>query len=230
MTVQNCGRTLTFDRPPSRVVVSFQPTLETLICLGVGDRVISRTGSLEHLGEAGFLPGQENIAKSIPEVSNTTSHPSKESLLALEPDFVFGMSYTDFDSAKGLATVEELNDTGIAVFIPSNWCDPASVENFDVTSTLDDIRNLGKIFDVNDQADKLASDLEARLADVQERFKDQPTVRVMTPDAGNEVFYALGKPWATTSSAWPSARCVRRRRRVRRGQCRGGGSTSSCRQ
>lgn len=195
VSIENCGRTLTFDEPPSKVVVSFQPTLETLVSLGVGDRVIGRTNSLDHLGEAGFLPGQEQIIESIPEVTDGTRPPVKEELLALQPDFVFGMSFADFDAANGLATVEELNEVGIPVFIPSNWCDRAAAEDvrFDVTRTFQDIRDLGRIFGVTDRAEELATGLEARLADVQERVKGLPPVEVVAPDASDEIFYALGK-------------------------------------
>lgn len=193
VTVENCGRTLTFDAPPSRVVTSFQPTLETLIELGVADRVIGRTRSLDHLGQAGFLPGHRQIVESIPEVSDSTRPPAKEDLLALGPDLVFGMSYADFNAARGLATVEELNQMGIPVFVPSNWCSPESVERFEVTSTFEDIRNLGKIFGVPDRGEEVASTLEARLRDVEERVGGLEPLRVMAPDASEEVFYVLGQ-------------------------------------
>lgn len=34
VTIQNCGRTLTFDRPPSRVVLPYQPEAEIFVSSG----------------------------------------------------------------------------------------------------------------------------------------------------------------------------------------------------
>jgi ABC-type Fe3+-hydroxamate transport system substrate-binding protein len=40
VTIQNCGKTLTFDSAPKRVIIYYQPTLELMIALGwrAGDR------------------------------------------------------------------------------------------------------------------------------------------------------------------------------------------------
>ncbi len=65
VTVQNCGRTLTFEQPPSRVVTSYYPTLETLIVLGLEGSVIGRARFSD---PDGFLPGHEQIYEAIPEV------------------------------------------------------------------------------------------------------------------------------------------------------------------
>lgn len=45
VSIENCGRTLTFENAPSEVLVAYQPLLETLIGLGVADRVIARGSS-----------------------------------------------------------------------------------------------------------------------------------------------------------------------------------------
>lgn len=192
VTVQNCGRELTFDEPPSRVVTSFLPTLETLIELGVGDRVIGRTASADQLGVAGFLPGHEELYDAIPEVSDGYRPPPKEELLALAPDFVFGMSFNDFNPETGFATVEELEEAGIPVYIASGWCTVEGANNYEIQSTLDDLRNLGKIFGVEQRGADLAAGIEQRLADVDARVSGLEPLTVVAADASAEIFYAMG--------------------------------------
>ncbi|NUR87727.1 MAG: hypothetical protein HOY71_26890, partial [Nonomuraea sp.] len=62
VTVENCGRELTFDKPPSKVVTGYHPSLETLLALGLGDRIAGRT----FFGESAFLPGQKEQYDRIP--------------------------------------------------------------------------------------------------------------------------------------------------------------------
>ncbi|MGH8931305.1 MAG: hypothetical protein ACRDZO_11940 [Egibacteraceae bacterium] len=55
VTVEHCGGTLTFEEPPSRVVSGYQPAFETLVAMGLGDRLIGRLNFGESI-TAGFLP------------------------------------------------------------------------------------------------------------------------------------------------------------------------------
>ena len=45
--VDNCARTLTFDRHPERVVTGYQPVLETIVALDLAERVVGRTSFTE---------------------------------------------------------------------------------------------------------------------------------------------------------------------------------------
>ncbi|TYB57237.1 iron chelate uptake ABC transporter family permease subunit [Nonomuraea sp. PA05] len=64
VTIENCGRELTFDQPPSKVVTGYHPSLETLLALGLGDRIAGRT----FFGESAFLPGQKETYDKIPQI------------------------------------------------------------------------------------------------------------------------------------------------------------------
>lgn len=67
VTIENCGRKLTFDRPPAKVVTGYHPSLETLLALGLGDRIAGRT----YFGESAFLPGQKEQYDRIPQISRS---------------------------------------------------------------------------------------------------------------------------------------------------------------
>ena len=193
ITVQNCGRELSFDEPPSRVVTGYLPPLETLIELGVEDSVIGRT-PFDELGEGeGFLPGHEEIYQGIPEISEDISLPPKEEMLALGADLVVVVAYFEFDAESGRATIEELEANGTQVFITGEWCSPEEVMEFEIQDSIDDVRDLGEIFGVPDRGEELAADLETRLADVDDRVEGLEPLRVVYADPRDGAFNTKGR-------------------------------------
>lgn len=192
ITVENCGRTLTFDEPPSRVVTGYQPVFETMVALGLGDRIIGRLNFSE-LGPDGFLPGHKAVYDSIPEISDTIVFPQKEVVLAQNADVVIAESaMSSFDPSTGQATIEELESSGTQVFITGEWCSPQEVLEFEISDTLEDIRDLGMIFGVQERAEKLIAELEGMLADVEDRVGDLEPVRVLASDGGAGPVNAYG--------------------------------------
>lgn len=192
VSIENCGRTLTFDRPPVRVVTGYEPVLETMIALGLTDRIVGRTNFTEN-GPDGFLPGQKAQYEAIPEISDTIVLPSKEVMLAQRADFVIDVSaQSSFNAADGQATIQELDASGAQVYITGGWCDVEGVKNATVEKTIEDVRNLGKIFGIKDRAEQLATQFEATLADVRERVSGRPPVRVLAVDSGDGPVNAYG--------------------------------------
>ncbi|TXK41562.1 ABC transporter substrate-binding protein [Nonomuraea sp. C10] len=188
VTVENCGRTLTFDRPPAKVVTGYHPSLETLFALGLGDRIAGRT----NFSESAFLPGHKEQYDKIPEISDTIMMPQKEIMLSQGADFIVDNQMASFDAAGGYATVEELDAAGSPVYILGGWCSPEEVLQFTLDDTFDDLRNLGKIFGVSDRADKLISELQAQLDDVKKRVEGRTPVKVLATDGGKGPVNAYG--------------------------------------
>ncbi|QYC40189.1 corrinoid ABC transporter substrate-binding protein [Nonomuraea coxensis DSM 45129] len=188
VTVENCGRDLTFDRPPSKVVTGYHPALETLLALGLGDRIAGRT----FFGESAFLPGQKEQYDQIPQLSETIMLPQKEVMLAQGADFVLDNAMASFDAAGGYATVEELDAAGSPVFILGGWCSPEEVLRFTLDDTFTDLRDLGRIFGVPERAEKLVTELRGRLADVRARVEDRTPVKVLATDGGRGPVNAYG--------------------------------------
>ncbi|GAA0986375.1 ABC transporter substrate-binding protein [Acrocarpospora macrocephala] len=191
ITVRNCGRTLTFDKPPSKVVTGYQPALETLLALGLQDKIAART-AFEENGPDGFLPGQKAAYDAIPQISDTIMLPQKEVMLAQGADFVIDNGQSSFDAAGGYATVDELQAAGAPVFILGNWCSPEETLKFTIEQTFTDLRDLGIIFGVQDRAEKLITDLRAALADVEKRVSGLPKVRILATDGGTGPVTAYG--------------------------------------
>ena len=65
LTIENCGRSITFDQAPPRVITYYQTTLETLLALDLGDRIIGRA----KFEEAPALPDQVAASKAIKQLS-----------------------------------------------------------------------------------------------------------------------------------------------------------------
>ncbi|MFB4279665.1 ABC transporter substrate-binding protein [Nonomuraea sp. MTCD27] len=188
VTITNCGRTLTFDRPPAKVVTGYHPSLETLFALGLHDRVAGRT----NFSESAFLPGQKELYDRIPEISPTIMLPQKEVMLAQGADLVLDNAMAAFDAAGGYATVAELDAAGSPVYILGGWCSPEETLEYTLDDTLTDLRNLGRIFGVSGRADRLAADLRGRLDDVRERVAGRPPVKVLATDGGKGPVNAYG--------------------------------------
>ncbi len=191
VTIENCGRMLTFDKPPERVVTGYHPVFETMVDLGLGDRIIGRLNFSEN-GPDGFLRGHKQVYDTIPEISDSIELPQKEVLIAQQPDFVIAVSYTDFDTSKGFATVEELDAVGASAYITAGWCDPQGVKDAKIADIFADIRNLGMIFGVPDRAAKLAADYQAIIDDVEQRVGGSTPVAVLATDGGSGPVNAYG--------------------------------------
>lgn len=81
-----------YKQPPKRIVAHWQNSIETLLALGAGDRIIAVAG----LGNEKHLrPEHLEAYRKIPHISRQTY--SQEAILALKPDFILGWFF-DFSS------------------------------------------------------------------------------------------------------------------------------------
>ncbi len=187
LTIENCGRSITFDQAPQRVIAYYQTTLETLLALDLGDRIIGRAKF-----EEPALPDQAAASKAIKQLSGSTTAPTKEILFDSRPDFVFArLPKTEFDAAKGLATRKEIEAKGIDVYVMSAQCTPETVASLDLV--LSDITTLGRIFDVQAAAQRLTDRLKSELVAAEDRVAGEPVVSAVWYDSGEGPMYVYGK-------------------------------------
>lgn len=187
LTVQNCGRSMTFDKAPRRVVTYYQTTLETLLALGLQDRIVGRSKL-----EEPALPDQAAAVASIDQLSDSFTAPTKEILLTARPDFVFArLPGREFDAAEGFATRKEIEAAGSDVYVMSAQCTPETVASLDLM--LSDIETLGKIFDVQDRAAQLSDRLRSELAEIKASVGGEPAVKAIWYDSGEGPLYVYGK-------------------------------------
>jgi iron complex transport system substrate-binding protein len=195
VTVENCGRELTFDAPPERVISLWQPPTEMLLALGIQDRIIALAGSYAPYADV-FAP----IVEGIPAIGSAMAWPAREVLLAEQPDFVIseGLDSFGYDASLGYATVEEIEASGAAVYA-SAACSYANPEETprNIDRVLNDIRTLGVIFGVSERAEALIARMEAQRQAVLDAVEGREPVRVAFYNGGEGPLFVLNSSmWA----------------------------------
>ncbi|WP_405495560.1 ABC transporter substrate-binding protein [Nocardia sp. NBC_00511] len=153
--VHNAGRTLSFARPPQHIVSLYPGMTDTLIRLGVADRVIAQAGT----DYAPYAPDVATAASAIRVLSG--SETTGEALLATHPDLVVADQEYHFDGTR-LPGRDELASVGIAVYINQALWEPHKLDAT-ISGSLDDLTDLGTVLGVTDTARALRDRLDARL-------------------------------------------------------------------
>ncbi|WP_326553263.1 ABC transporter substrate-binding protein [Micromonospora sp. NBC_01813] len=179
--VSNCGVDVEVDvaEPPSRVVTMNQPATEIMLALGLADRLIG-TAYLDD----DILPEYAAAYESVPVIAD--EYPSKEILLAAEPDFV----YASFGSAFGDEAAGDraaLGELGVGSYLSPAGC-PADVRPSPLTieHVFGEIRDIATIFGVVDRADALIDDQRSRIEAAVAGAGDVSGVSVLWWDGGTD--------------------------------------------
>lgn len=186
VTVETCGRDVTIDRAPERVV-SMHPSLtELLVQLDLGDRVVAQ--AQDALGEpspelADEVDAIESISADVP--------PTREDLLAQSPDFVISGTEYEFSTDQGFAGYDDLEKAGAPAYVATAGCVDRRSEGT-VEDTFTDVENLGRIFGVEDRAAALVDAAKADLAEVADIVGDDDPVRAVQVYVEGGKLYAIG--------------------------------------
>ena len=188
-TVQSCDREVSFDSPPQAAISNDINLTEMMLVLGLTDHMVGYTGiSGWNKLDAEMREG----VQQLPELSE--QYPSKEVLIGAEADFFFaGWNYGM--RVGGEVTPETLAPFGIQVYELTESC--IHIGQKDAASMADmynDLRNLGKIFDVEDRAEALIAEYQADLAAF---LASQPALprapRVFVYDSGEDAPFTAGR-------------------------------------
>ncbi len=188
-TVTSCDRQVTVEQPPQRAVSHDVNMTAMLLALGLRERMAGYTGIS---GWKTLDPDMRAQLDGLPELA--ARYPSLENLLDAGTDFVFaGWNYGM--RIGGEITPASLARFGIPVYELSESCAhvmPGRVASLD--DVYNDLRNLGRIFAVEDRAEALVQGMQARVAAVQARLGVQPTrPRVFVYDSGEDVPFSAGR-------------------------------------
>lgn len=188
-TVTSCDRQVTIEQPPQRAVSHDVNMTAMLLALGLRERMAGYTGIS---GWKTLDPNMRAQLDGLPELA--ARYPSLENLLDAGTDFVFaGWNYGM--RIGGEITPASLARFGIPVYELSESCAhvmPGRVASLD--DVYNDLRNLGRIFAVEDRAEALVQGMQARVAAVQARLGVQPTrPRVFVYDSGEDVPFSAGR-------------------------------------
>lgn len=151
--VDDLGRKIFLAKAPSRIVSVAPSITEMLYAVGAGELVVGVTEYCDYPPEA----------RSKPKIGY--SHPNLESIIALRPDLV--LAQKEFVRADVLSKLEQLKIT------------TAVLEAKTIEDIPSHIQSIGRMVEHAQVADRVATDIRRRIADVRSRLEGLPRPRVL---------------------------------------------------
>lgn len=170
---------VTIPKAPEKVLVDGVNNVEIMLKLGLEDRI-------EMLAEAdktikSVFPDLVPAYGKIKKVGDT--FPSKEEVIAMQPDFILGW-YGAFQD-KMLGGVGFWHERGIGTYMSLN----SSAQGPDVPQEIkyeyDDIMNIGKIFDVQEKAKKIVDDMKKSVDESKAKLSKGNSPKIAILEAGD---------------------------------------------
>ncbi|MBQ8108547.1 MAG: ABC transporter substrate-binding protein [Clostridia bacterium] len=183
---------VTFDHRPEKVVCTNQTQTEMLLYLGLDD-VIAGMAYLDGTVREDLLPQYEALAEAGKELT-VKGYPSKEVVLALEPDFIFG--WRSAFAEDSLGDIAEWNERGTGTMILR--CSNNTADVRDLDAVLADFADIGAIFDIEDVTDAYIADARAMIDEINAKVAtlEKPlTAIIVEPYDGS--FYCWGSDTLT---------------------------------
>ncbi|MFP4310772.1 MAG: ABC transporter substrate-binding protein [Nitriliruptoraceae bacterium] len=189
VTLTNCDREVTFERPPERILVLGRAELVSIISeLDQMDRIVGRAGAYP---PEYFDDETNDLIADIPSLSDDLDESghlqiSQEAILDLEPDLVLGRP----DGVD----VASLEAAGIPLLEQPANC-PGGIEDIGFETIYDEVTAYGDILGVPDQAAQVVAELQDRVADVEAAAAEVGDGRVaaaLYPTVGGGTTYAYG--------------------------------------
>ena len=184
VTVISCGVPVTYNRAPTRAVSNDINTTEDMLALGLESRMVGTfgvtgDGPVGHPVPAPYLAGFRKVRDVSP------NYFTREALIALHPDFLFaGWDY-------GLQTGTSLTPQGLAQFgiktlVLTESCArvPKGINSVSINDTYQDLRNLGKIFNVRPKAQQVIAAMQHQVAAAHAKVAGLKPVTVFDYDSG----------------------------------------------
>lgn len=189
VTVDSCGRPVTFDTAPKRVVVNDINMSEMAFALGLQPSMVGVTGI------TGWYKLDDAFKKqqgAIPELA--PKNPTLENLIAVQPDFFFaGWNYGM--RVGGEVTPDTLAPYGVKTLELTESC--IHLDKNRPAASMDllygDMEKLGRIFGKEAEAEKLVSGWKTQLAGIKQKIAANSGIRVFLYDSGEDKPFTAGK-------------------------------------
>lgn len=178
----SCGYTSTIAAPPERAVTMNQGATEVMLALELED---SMAGTA-YLDDP--VPDKWKSAYDAVDVLSD-EYPDHETLLAAEPDFVYG-SYASAFGDEAAGSQQELEELGIGSFLSLFGCDenqPSADVSFD--SVWQEISIVADVFGVPDGAEALQAEQQDQLDRLEESAPGEG-LDVFWFDSGDKTAFA----------------------------------------
>lgn len=185
LTIENCGITVTYEQAPARIVSMNDDSTLILLALGLQDKIAGIGYATSRA-----IPSEYEAAYNDLNVLAEGAYPALEEIFAVEPDFIYASLRSAFED-EGAGDRESLHELDIHTYLGTEYCQEDNEVTIDTIYT--DIRNLGRILDVSEQADDLVASMQGDIADVQQRIESVETpLRVFFYDSGEDTPFTAG--------------------------------------
>jgi iron complex transport system substrate-binding protein len=206
LTIDNCGRQVTFDEPPSRVLLlngTSVAEVESFITLGIQDKILANSQSY------GVSDDPEMVDKvaALPTGGlslNENFEVPREQVLALKPDLVISTWAGGFDEKIGSISRDQLDQAGVDSFVTPVNCsygatearpeDEERLEHQSVESSFELLLALGEIFDVQQKAADYVNAARTQLAETADRVAGKEPKSVLMASPGMAMMNNNGLP------------------------------------
>ncbi|MET8562684.1 ABC transporter substrate-binding protein [Streptomyces flaveolus] len=194
VTLTNCGREVTYDKVPERVVTNDVGITELMFALGLEDRMAG-FAMPDDKGDLSRVPWKEGYDK-VPWLSKDQL--TKENVLDARADLVVAGWNYGFREDGGF-TPDALRKLGIPTYVLTESCRNGRTKTSrGIMPPLDalyaDLTNLGRLFGVEKRADALIEGFRERIADVRAKAPegaDRPSVFLY--DSGQDTPFTSGR-------------------------------------
>ncbi|MCX4405390.1 MULTISPECIES: ABC transporter substrate-binding protein [unclassified Streptomyces] len=180
VTLENCGESETFKKAPSRVVVmngASVAEVSTLLSLGLQDKIVANQQSYGMSEVAGRAAAIKKLPNGNVKLNDAYDVP-REAMLGLRPDLVLSTTSYGFDEKNGFATRDQLKQVGAGTYVSPQGCDQ-DTSKMTIADSYTLLRDMGKVFNVSDKAEKLIAASEKNIAAVSAKVKGEKTPKVM---------------------------------------------------
>ncbi|MEG0307864.1 MAG: ABC transporter substrate-binding protein [Clostridium sp.] len=171
---------ITFNKAPEKVFAIYQNSIETLLALGLSDKIVAASG-LDH----DVKPEFQNDFNKINYLEEFT--PSKESVIMTQPDFILGW-YSLFDE-KRLGEVNYWHNNKINTYMSLN---SGVIKEKTIENEITDILNLGKIFNVEEKAKALVNEINNGVKTASHAVKDKEKQTTLIVELGSDKIRSYG--------------------------------------
>ena len=153
--VETGSASYTYTEPPTRAITLNQHVTEVMLALELQDHMVGTAYIDDEV-----LPEHKAAYDAIPVLAE--EYPSREVILAQDPDFIYGGFRSAFgDDVAG--SQEELNGLGIGAYLPRSICNTGSPDTME--DVYADILSIGAIFGVRDRADALVASFQQEVSE-----------------------------------------------------------------
>ena len=159
----------TYDKAPEKVLAVYQGSIETMLELGLEDKLVAAAGLDNEL--------EDKYKEAFDKVEYLTEFtPSKETVTMLNPDMI--LTWGSLFSDDNLGDVNTWIDKGCNTYINTNTRRKEG-EKRTIQNEMTDILNLGKIFNVEDKAQEIVNNMQSKIDEALKAAKGQDKQNVL---------------------------------------------------